>query len=79
MPTPGQHVNRLDLSYLAEYLKSRGKIIALEGNLISAVDDPNFEGAMSFFFAGKFPLIPSGDGELNFVEQIKNTKNHRNR
>lgn len=39
-----------------------------------AVDDPNFEGAMSFFFAGNYPLIPSGTGENNFVEQIANAK-----
>lgn len=35
-----------------------------------AVDDPNFEGAMSFFFAGKSPFINSGEGESNFVERI---------
>jgi hypothetical protein len=49
--------------------KEKGNFDLLAVNV--AVDDPNFEGAMSFFFAGKFPLIPSGDGELNFVEQIK--------
>jgi MarR-like DNA-binding transcriptional regulator SgrR of sgrS sRNA len=39
-----------------------------------AVDDPNFEGAMAFFFAGNSPLIPSGMGENNFVEKIANAK-----
>lgn len=39
-----------------------------------AVDDPNFEGAMAFFFAGNAPLIQSGTGENDFVGRIAKTK-----
>lgn len=39
-----------------------------------AVVDPNFEGAMAFFFAGKYPLIPSGENERDFASEVSKIK-----
>ncbi len=52
--------------------KAKGNYDILAVNV--AVDDPNFEGAMTFFFAGNAPLIPSGAGENNFIQKISAVK-----
>lgn len=64
-------VNQVKPNEISE-AKAKGDYDIIAVNV--AVDDPNYEGAMAFFFAGNAPLIQSGTAENDFVGRISKAK-----
>lgn len=42
-----------------------------------SITDPNIDGAMSFMFEQKDPLIHSGTGPMNFIERLKHIRQNK--